>query len=55
MALFALPHLGAQPEGWVAAVARWGRASLTSLALEYLDEYLDAFHDLAPACFPGDQ
>jgi DDE family transposase len=48
LTLLALPHLRALPDGWHAAVAAWGRPSLTSLALEYLD----AFHDLPLAALP---
>ena len=49
LTLLALPHVRALPDGWHSAVAAWGRPSLTSLALEYLD----AFHDLPATCLPS--
>ena len=48
LTLLVVPHPRALPDGWHSAVAAWGRASLTSLALAYLD----TFHDLALAALP---
>jgi len=48
LTLAALPELGALPPGWAARVAQWGRASLITLALEWLDH----LGNLPPACLP---
>ena len=42
LTLAALPELGGLPRDWSARVAQWGRASLISLALDFLD----SLHDL---------
>jgi DDE family transposase len=49
LTLLALPHVRALPDDWRTAVAAWGRPSLLSLALEYLD----TFHDLPATCLPS--
>jgi hypothetical protein len=48
LTLMGLPEVGVMPQGWHAAVAQRGRASVISLALALLDE----LGDLPPSCLP---
>jgi hypothetical protein len=48
LTLMALPHVGALPEGFYAAVSAWGRASLISLALSLFEK----LGDLPLSCLP---
>jgi hypothetical protein len=48
LSLLGLPERGVQPQGWHAAVAQRGRASMISLALALLDHV----GDLPEACLP---
>ena len=48
LGVMGLPEGGVMPRHWRTAVAQWGRASITSLALALLDE----LGDLPPSCLP---
>lgn len=48
LGVMGLPEGGVMPRHWRAAVAQWGRASITSLALALLDD----LGDLPPSCLP---